>query len=135
MDNATVQTLKSLERKFWQSLVDNDADTALAMLSEPSLMVSPQGSMKFDHAAYRRMAETGPVVLNSFELGDIDVVMPTDSIAVLTYDVRQVMAPRGKSAGTPQRMRDTSTWVRMGNNWKCVMHTETPVENSSTQHH
>ena len=49
------QTLIDLEKKFWQSMVDQDADTAIDMLSEPALMVSSHGAMKFDHAGYRNM--------------------------------------------------------------------------------
>lgn len=51
------KTIIELERKFWQSLVEQDTDTALGMLCEPSLLVSTHGAMKFDHQGYRRMAE------------------------------------------------------------------------------
>ena len=30
------KTLEDLETKFWQSMVDQDTDTALSLLSEPS---------------------------------------------------------------------------------------------------
>ena len=39
------KTLVDLETKFWQSMVDEDTDAALAMLTEPALMVSAHGSM------------------------------------------------------------------------------------------
>ena len=32
--------LIDLEKKFWQSMVDQDADTAVKLLVEPALMVS-----------------------------------------------------------------------------------------------
>jgi hypothetical protein len=51
------QTLIDLETKFWQSMIDQDTDAAVAMLSEPALMVSSHGAMKFDHAGYRKMAD------------------------------------------------------------------------------
>ena len=121
------QTLIDLETKFWQSMVDNDADTAVAMLNEPALMVSPHGAMKFDHEAYRKMADQGPRVLTSFELSDMEVVFPNDATAVLTYRVKQGVAPRGTGDGTEEEMNDSSTWIRAGKQWRCVMHTETPV--------
>jgi Domain of unknown function (DUF4440) len=71
------KTLIDLEKKFWQSMVDQDTDAALAMLSEPALMVSSHGAMKFDHAGYRKMAEQGSMVLTSFEFSDTQVVFPT----------------------------------------------------------
>ncbi|CAN5392110.1 hypothetical protein BH09PSE5_BH09PSE5_14860 [soil metagenome] len=119
--------LMELETKFWQSMVDNDTDTALGLLAEPALMVSSHGAMKFDHAGYRKMAEQGTMVLNSFEFSDMDVVMPNDSTAVVSYRVKQGTSVRGKSEKTVQEMNDTSTWVKEGGQWKCVMHTETPA--------
>ncbi len=128
---APSKTLIDLENKFWQSMVDEDTDTALAMLNEPALMVSSHGAMKFDHAGYRQMAEKGSMVLKSYQLSDIDVVLPADDTAILTYRVKQTMAPRGKSESMTQEMADTSTWIRRGGQWQCVMHTETPVQKAA----
>ena len=57
------ETLIDLENKFWQSMVDQDSDTAVSLLNEPALMVSSHGAMKFDHAGYRKMADQGSMVL------------------------------------------------------------------------
>ena len=136
--STTPQTLIDLEKKFWQSMVDQDADTATDMLSEPALMVSSHGAMKFDHDGYRRMAEQGPMVVTGYELSDMEVLMPSDSTAILTYRVRQTVAPRdaGSASGgqhaMTQDMLDSSTWVRDGAGWHCVMHTETPAVASPT---
>jgi len=117
-----------LEKKFWQSMVDQDTDVALSLLNEPALMVSGHGAMKFDHAGYRKMAEQGSTVLTKFELRDLEVVFPNDTTAILTYRVSQDVAPRGSSNGATQEMADTSTWVRRDDGWRCVMHTETPLD-------
>jgi hypothetical protein len=143
MNTATARkTLIDLETKFWQSMVDQDTDTAVHMLNEPALMVSSHGAMQFDHAGYRKMAEQGPMIVKDFELSDIDVLMPDDSTAILTYHVRQTIAPReaarreGQQAGQPltQHMLDSSTWIRSGDDWRCVMHTETPAADSAPKH-
>jgi hypothetical protein len=128
------QTLIDLEEKFWQSILDHDADTALELLSQPALMVSEHGALKFDHAGYRKMAEQGSMVLTSYELSKMDVVFPNDSTAVLTYKVKQEIATRGKDESTVQEMNDTSTWVKDGSRWQCVMHTETPARGKSPAH-
>lgn len=125
------RTLTSLELKFWQSMVDNDAETAVTLLEEPSMLVGPMGAMKFDHDGYRRAAEASSGVLRSFELSDMDVLFPTDSTAIVSYNVRQVTTPRGQGERTERQMRDTSTWIRRGDHWKCVMHTETPAEEAA----
>ncbi len=128
------KTLIELENKFWQSIVDQDSDTATEMLCEPSLMVSTHGAMKFDHAAYRKMATQGSMVLTSFELSNVDVVFPNDATAIVTYKVKQSMARRGEDKGTVQEMNDTSTWIQTGGRWRCAMHTETPIDTKQSAH-
>lgn len=128
------KTLIDLETKFWNSIVTQDTDVALELLTEPALMVSAHGSMKFDHAAYRKMAEEGSMVLKSFELSDMEVVFPNEATAVLSYHVKQAMSPRGKDKTTMQEMNDTSTWVKNGKGWQCVMHTETPAPAKGAAH-
>ena len=134
MPTPTKQLIE-LETRFWQSIVDQDIDAALELLSEPAVMVSGHGALKFDHAGYRKMADNGPMVLTSFEFSDMDVVFPNDSTAVLTYRVKQGVARRdngGKS--TVQEMNDTSTWIRKADRWECVMHTETPAGGEKKPH-
>lgn len=120
-------TLFALEKKFWQSMVDEDTDTALSLLTEPSTMVSSHGAMQFDHAQYREMAEKGSMVIKSFKLSDMHVMRPNDDTAVLTYRVKQAMAPRGESKEVEQEMADSSVWMLKDGEWRCVMHTETEV--------
>lgn len=128
---AASKDLVSLEKKFWQSLVDEDTDTALSMLAEPSMMVSSHGAMKFDHNQFREMAEKGSMVIKSYELSDMNVEFPNDDLAVLTYRVKQQMAQRGTSSKPiQQEMADSSVWARQSGTWRCVMHTETPLDDS-----
>lgn len=122
------KTLVDLETKFWQSMVKQDTDTALELLSEPALMVGSHGAMKFNHSEYRKMAEQGPMVVTSFELKDMDVVFPNETTAILTYRVKQNVAPRGKGDSMEQEMNDSSTWIQTEQGWRCVMHTETPID-------
>ena len=126
----TSSTLVDLERKFWQSMVDQDTDVAVDLLCEPSMMVSPHGAMKFDHAAYRKMADQGSMVVKSFEFSDMDVVFPNETTAIVSYHVRQALAPRGKGKdhATEQEMNDSSTWVKTSQGWRCAVHTETPAQ-------
>jgi hypothetical protein len=47
-----------------------------------------------------------------------------------TSSVKQQVSEQGKNAGV-EEMNDSSTWVRSGDDWKCVMHTETPAQPKS----
>lgn len=125
---AATDSLADLEDRFWRSMVDQDTDTALELLDRTAVMVSSHGSMQFDHAGYRKMAEQGTMVLKAYEISDMQELRPTDSVAILTYRVKQTMAQRAKPGETTtQQVHDTSTWVKKGGKWLCVMHTETPV--------
>ena len=128
------KTLIELEKKFWQSMVDQDTDAALQMLEEPALMVGSHGTIKVDHAGYRKMAEQGSMVVKSFELSDVETVFPNDTTAILTYRVKQKVAARQDGKSSVQEMNDTSTWVSTRDGWKCVMHTETPAESKAGAH-
>jgi hypothetical protein len=128
------KTLVDLENKFWRSMVDQDTDSSLKMQLEPALMVSSYGAIKFDHAGYRKMAEHGSMVVTSFELSNVETVFPNDTTAILTYRVKQAVAPRGSGKSTEQEMNDSSTWIRTPDGWKCVMHTETPVDSTVSTH-
>ena len=88
------QTLVELETRFWQALVDQDTDAALDLLCEPAFLVGAHGMSSVDHDGYRRMAEDGRLALKAFELSDIELLFPRDDTAVLTYRVKQTLAPR-----------------------------------------
>jgi len=95
------------------------------------MMVSAHGALQFDRAMYGKMAKEGPMVVTSFEFSDMQVVFPTDAMGILTYRVKQGVAPRGdKAQSTEQVMHDSSTWILADGQWQCVMHTETPVDDS-----
>ena len=119
------QRIETLERAFWQSMVDGEPAVATGMLTEPALMVSSHGVNKFDHAAYTKMANDDRYRLVDYRLDDIDVVFPRDDVAVASYRVHQTMEMEGKSV--EEDVFDTSTWVKVDGDWRCVAHTESPV--------
>ncbi len=129
---STDKQLVELEKKFWQPMVDQDTDASLSFLHEPALMVSSHGAMKFDHTGYRKMAEHGSMVVKGFELSDVQVVLPNDDTAILTYHVKQKLAERETSREMEEEMNDSSTWIKIGDGWKCVMHTESPTHRTNS---
>ena len=118
----SAREIERLERAFWQSIVDSDAPTATRMLTEPALMVSGHGAHRFDHAEYARMLDNEGMRLVDYDIGKIDVLFPTEDVAVATYDVEQTVETQGKR--NTMQAHDSSTWVRMDGDWRCVAHTE-----------
>lgn len=114
--------IEALEKKFWQSMIDNEPQVATGLLFEPALMVSGHGSNKFDHAGYTKMANDDRFKLLDYKLSDFDVVSPTPDVAVATYQVHQTFEAQGQRL--EQDVYDTSTWVKSGDRWRCVIHTE-----------
>ena len=121
----TDQELIGLERRFWQAILDQDTDTATSMLTEPAVLVTDHGSMQFDHAKYRRLADNPDYGLVSYDLSKLAVTRPSDDVAIVTYEVDQV--DRMKDRQERVRMADSSTWVRRDGKWLCAIHTETPM--------
>jgi hypothetical protein len=63
--------------------------------------------------------------LLDFTLSDMEVLFPTDEVAIATYRAKQKMAMDGKNLD--QDVIDSSTWVKVDGAWKCVAHTESEV--------
>lgn len=124
-DPARNTDIERLEHAFWQSLVDRDAATAKGLLAPEALMVSSHGAMRFDPAQYEKMLLDPKHGLVEYTLSGMDVLFPTDDIAIATYRAHQKMQMDGQEM--EQDVCDSSTWVRMDGAWKCVAHTESEV--------
>ena len=116
-------TIERLEKQFWQSMVDKDADKAMTMIADDSLVVGREGAMRIGPEEYKRMTEEGQWELDRFELSDVNVVFPNEDTGIIAYKVHQTGTMRGQEMDL--NCADSSTWVRDGNDWKCALHTET----------
>ena len=123
---AKAETIKKLETRFWQSMVDKDPETAMTMIADECLIAGPAGTMRIDPEKYAEMTREGQWTLKSFDFVDLEVVFPTDDVAVIAYKVHQT----GDMKGEPMDLRcaDTSTWVKQDGEWKCSAHTETILD-------
>jgi ketosteroid isomerase-like protein len=116
-------TIERLEKTFWQSMVDKDADKAMTMIADECLITGPQGTMRSDPADYKRMTETGEWELDEFEFSDVEVIFPRDDTAIIAYKVHQTGSMKGREMDL--NCADSTTWVKDGGDWKCALHTET----------
>lgn len=122
----TQAEIMGLERKFWQSMVDMDIDTAVSLLDEQSTSAGARGIHYFDPAGYKEMARSGDARITSFEFFDERVVFPTPDVAIASYKARQSFTMDGQSH--EMDVYDTTTWVRKGGKWVASAHTETPEQ-------
>jgi ketosteroid isomerase-like protein len=123
------QTIIDLEKKFWDTMVAKDADTATDMMAKKSIVTGPQGVAEISRGDFGKMMDEGKWTLDSYKFSDVQVIFPNEQTAVIGYKVKQ----KGMMDGKPYDMEaaDASTWTRSGDEWLCVMHSETTLENPS----
>jgi len=120
-----------LEKAFWQSMVDKDADRAMKMIADECLITGPMGTMRSDPEDYKRMTQKGDWDLDEFEFSDVQVIFPTEDTAIIAYKVHQTGTMKGQEMDL--HCADSTAWVRDGQQWKCALHTETILENAALE--
>lgn len=123
------QTIIDLEKKFWDTMVSKDADAATDMMAKKSIVTGPQGVAEISRGDFSKMMEEGKWTLDSYRFSDIQVIFPNERTAVIGYKVKQ----KGMMDGKPYDMEaaDASTWTKSGDEWLCVMHSETTLDGAS----
>lgn len=124
----STDTILKLEKAFWQSMVDKDANRAMKMIADECLITGPMGTMRSDPEDYKRMTQKGDWELDEFEFSDVQVIFPTEDTAIIAYKVHQTGTMKSKPMDLT--CADSTAWVRDGREWKCALHTETILENA-----
>jgi hypothetical protein len=119
---AVEQELLELEKQYWQAMKDKDADTAMRLSDDPCLIAGPVGIMRIDRQALKGMLKAASYTLNNFSIGDAQVQMLGDEIAVVAYNVHEELTVEGKPVSLDAA--DASTWVRRNGRWVCALHAE-----------
>jgi ketosteroid isomerase-like protein len=129
---ANSEAILALETRFWQSMVDKDPDTAMTLIADQCLITGPMGTLRITPLKYAEMTRASRWTLDRFEFTDVSVVHPSADTAVIAYQVHQT------GTMNDQRMdlhcADSTTWVRDGRAWKCVLHTETVMGQPQAAH-
>ena len=123
------QTIIDLEKRFWDTMVSKDADAATDMMAKKSIVTGPQGVAEISRGDFSKMMEEGKWTLDSYKFSNVQVIFPNDRTAVIGYKVKQ----KGMMDGKPYDMEaaDASTWTKSGDEWLCVMHSETTLDGAS----
>lgn len=122
----TQDEIMCLERKFWQSMVDMDVDTAISLLNDYSASVCSGGIRHFTPSEYKSMALSGDARITSFEFFDERVIFPIPDVAIASYKAKQTFEMNGRSHDMV--VYDTTTWVKKGGKWLASAHTESPEQ-------
>ena len=124
MDNTAIEKeLLSLERQFWQSMKDKDAEAASRLTDYPCIVAGAQGVAQVDQKTFSSMLNTSAWTIQDFSLADdVQVRLLSDDVAILAYKVREKLTVEGQPVTI--EAADASVWVRRDGRWLCAMHTE-----------
>jgi len=111
-----------LERKFWQTMINKDVDTAVSMIAEPSIVTGAQGVASVTKDTFAKMMSGGKWDLHEFKFEDIQFDTPAPNVAVIGYKVTEKVTVDGKEHMLTAA--DASVWVKQGEKWLCSLHTE-----------
>ena len=117
------QEIIDLEKKFWDTMISKDADTASAMIANPSIVVGPQGMSSIKPGDFAKMMEGSKWTLDSYKFQDVEVSFPVKDTAIIAYKVRQKGAMGGKHYD--MECVDSTTWIKSDGKWLSAIHTET----------
>lgn len=116
------QDIIELEKKFWQTMIDRDVDTATNMMADTAIVTGAQGAATIDSSTFARMMKEGTWTLRSFKLDKLQVQFTTDDTAIIGYEVTEELDVDGKPLELTAY--DASVWTRVDGEWKCALHTE-----------
>jgi uncharacterized protein (TIGR02246 family) len=124
MTTTTIEKeLVDMERQYWQAIKDKDVNKAMELTDNSCVVAGASGVASITRAAFAGMLNSSAWTLNTFEfVGDVQVRVLTDDVAVVAYKVKEELTVDGKPL--TMEAADASTWVRRDGRWLCALHTE-----------
>ena len=120
--------LLELEQQYWRAIQERDVEAAVELTDFPCIIAGARGIGRVEEPAYRKMMENPPYRIHVVELGDAELKMLGDDIAILAYKVHEELTVDGESVTLDAA--DSSTWIRRDGRWRCAAHTETVLGDS-----
>ena len=122
---STKEQILTLEREFWRQIASGDYTAAAALLAPEAASVSSMGAQRFTPEQYIELGTSSGYAFIDWSMSGEDVIFPTPDTAICTYRSRQTLEKDGQRL-TGENM-DSSVWTRVGDTWKCILHTQSPA--------
>lgn len=113
----------ALEKDFWEAMKRKDGARASQLSGKLALTTGARGVSSIPKDKMRKMTEEDKWTLESYAFEDVEVITPSDDVAIIAYTVKQKVSMDGKQQNL--RAADSSTWVRGASGWECHAHSET----------
>lgn len=120
--NAIKQELLALEKQYWNAVKEKDSATATSLSDDPCMVVGAQGVGELGRSELGKMLQGATYELNAFSLEDVHMRQISDDVVALAYTVKEALVVDGQTVKL--EAFDSSVWVRRGEQWVCVVHTE-----------
>jgi ketosteroid isomerase-like protein len=118
------RAILDVERRFWNAMVEKDADRAGRMTDERCIVVGAQGVSSIDGPTMAKLTEEGAWSLEHYavdeENAQVRFIGPDVAIVAYQVDERLVVDGEALELGA----NDASVWVRRDGEWRCALHTE-----------
>lgn len=126
----TKDDIIALEKEYWDAMKRKDGKRTAQLSGKVALTTGARGVTSIPKEKMGAMTEDGQWTLESYEFSDVEVVTPSETVAIIAYKVKQKVTMDGK----PQELRaaDSSTWVRGPDGWECHAHSETFLQESKS---
>ncbi len=95
-NRTTEQELLDLERQYWEALKAKDAEKAMSLSDEPTIVAGADGVGVLDRKSMGAMMKTGPYSLSNYELKDVRVRLLRDDVGVVAYKAHEELVVEGK---------------------------------------
>jgi hypothetical protein len=116
------KAITDLEKSAWESYKNKQTEAFLQLMSDDYCGAYADGLKTLDMEV-AGMAKTD---LRDYSLADVKVVFPSTDVAVITYKTTMQETSEGKDmSGT---YNSTSVWVKKGEKWLGVFHTEVKAQ-------
>lgn len=123
MAKSTKDEIIALERDYWDAMKRKDGKRTSQLSGKTALTTGARGVSSISKEKMGKMTEDGHWTLDSYAFDNIEVVTPTDDVAIIAYTVKQNVTMDGKKQDL--HAADSSTWIRGADGWECHAHSET----------
>ncbi|MCD0465996.1 nuclear transport factor 2 family protein [Flavobacterium sp. ENC] len=115
-----------LEKKYWQGMEDHNYETVKNLTRFPCIVAGKNGVHSVDEASFKKMFESGDGdKIKILNFSDIETQVIGENSAVIAYLIE--LGIEGDKQKAPMKCACTSTWIKEGEKWTCVLHTETEL--------
>lgn len=118
-----------LEKQYWNAIEKQNFDVIKKLTHFPCIVAGRKGVQALEEDVFKQMMSGG----NEHQLKILEILQPSieiinETTATIGYLVK--IESKINNQNTTQNYACTSAWVKEKGEWKCVLHTESDLEQS-----